>query len=98
MNNIEFKRLIKTLVKEEMAKKKKMTEQDYMPYSMKSPNEVEGDKVKYSEKDDVEKSPKKKSFGEKTMDAIEEIIAKILKKDVKKVTADEVELYKKMKK
>lgn len=97
MNKSEFKNLIKTLVKEEMAKKK-MMEVETMPFSMKSPGKVKGDEFGYSEEEDIEKSPKKKSFGEKTMDAIKEIVAKILKKDVKKVTADEVELYKKMKK
>lgn len=98
MNNIEFKRLIKTLVKEEMAKKKKMMEVETMPFSMKGSGKVKGDEFGYSEEEDIEKSPKKKSFGEKTMDAIKEIVAKMLKKDAKKVTADEVELYKKMKK
>jgi hypothetical protein len=97
MNNIEFKRLIKTLVKEEMAKKK-MMEVETMPFTKKGSGKIKGDEFGYSEEEDIEKSPRKKSFGEKTMDAIKEIVAKILKKDVKKVTADEVELYKKMKK
>jgi hypothetical protein len=97
MNKIEFKRLIKTLVKEEMAKKK-MMEVETMPFTKKGSGKIKGDEFGYSEEEDIEKSPRKKSFGEKTMDAIKEIVAKILKKDVKKVTADEVELYKKMKK
>ena len=97
MNKIEFKRLIKTLVKEEMVKKK-MMEVETMPFTKKGSGKIKGDEFGYSEEEDIEKSPRKKSFGEKTMDAIKEIVAKILKKDVKKVTADEVELYKKMKK
>jgi hypothetical protein len=97
MNKIEFKRLIKTLVKEEMAKKNKMMEYENLPFSKSYP-EIEGDKYGYNPEEDVEKSSRKKSFGEKTMDAVYSIVAILLGKKAEDVTSDEVKLYKKLKK
>jgi cytochrome oxidase Cu insertion factor (SCO1/SenC/PrrC family) len=91
MNKIEFKRLIKTLVKEEMTKKKKM-----MEYENPSFSDTRGNKdlpsgypefvESYIPEDGATKE--EKSFYQKLLKAIDEV-AKFFGKSKKEVTEKE---------
>jgi hypothetical protein len=92
MNNIEFKRLIKTLVKEELSKKKKMMENEMNP----SFSDTRGNKQlptgypKFVESYIPENgaTEEKTSFYRKLLKAIDEV-AKFFGKPKEKVTEKE---------